>query len=204
MKRGHTSPNRPGLVFFAYIDEWEYWVTPDKRRQLEAGQKKAMKNWLKKPGSREKARKATSIWVRSEAGRVIRKRLNTRHRSTTNGTISNRLRSQIFHALKNGVKKASGTEELIGCTLLQFRVHLESQFEPGMSWENMGAWEIDHRAALSGFNLADPFQQRLAFNFNNCRPMWKPANRQKSDKIEGELFSVRQLKKANIIPFPAA
>lgn len=200
-KRGHTSPDRPGLVFYARIKDFEYWVTPEKRQQLEARQKTAMKKWLDKPGSREKARKATADWVKTPEGRKIRRKVTARYIATVEGTIINRSRARIYAALKQGHTKSADTLSLIGCTISQFKSHLESQFEDGMNWSNMGKWEIDHRAPLSGFNLSDPHQQRVAFNFNNCRPMWKPANRRKSDRAEGELFTVRQLKRANIIPF---
>lgn len=122
---------------------------------------------------------------------------NPQHRLAQN------MRRLVHQALcRTKVVKSQRLLELIGCTMPEFKTHLESQFEFGMSWQNMGKWEIDHRVPLSSFNLADPEQQKLAFNFHNCRPLWKQANRQKSDKIEGELFRGRDMKK--IIPFKAA
>ena len=87
----------------------------------------------------------------------------------------------------------------------EFKQHMESQFEAGMTWDNMGAWEIDHRVPLAAFNLSDPEQQKLAFNFHNCRPMWREANREKSDFVEhnGAVVRGRHLR-TTIIPFSQA
>lgn len=132
------------------------------------------------------------------ANAVARVRANPELRLKQN--ISRRIRKCLEFI---NCRKDSATVQLLGCTIPEFKAHLESQFEPGMSWDNYSrdGWHIDHRVPLAAFNLFDPHQQRLAFNFENCRPMWKTANLKKSDKIEGELFSARQLKKANIIPF---
>lgn len=116
------------------------------------------------------------------------------------------LRHRIWLALKSQkVKKSERTEKLIGCSFAEFRQHIEKQFQPGMTWENYGrrGWEIDHRVPLAAFNLADPEQQKLAFNFHNQRPMWRPANRAKNDLMEHEGKTVRgrDLRVKNIIPF---
>lgn len=122
---------------------------------------------------------------------------NPQHRLASN------MRRLVHQALsRTKVIRSTKMLELLGCTLANFKSHLESQFELGMNWTNMGKWEIDHRVPLASFNLADPEQQKLAFNFHNCRPMWKEANRQKSDKMEGELLRGRDIRK--IIPFKAA
>lgn len=166
--------------------------------------KLAQRKWLSKTGSQAKKKACYDAWVNSPDGRKKRREVTGRYLATLDGAIINRLRGRIFHALKKGQTKSASTLELIGCaTIRQFREHLEKQFQEGMCWENMGAWEIDHRVPLSAFNLADPEQQKLAFNFHNCRPLWKEANRQKSDHIEGELFRGRDLRKSNIVSFPA-
>lgn len=111
--------------------------------------------------------------------------------------------TRIRRALKSQkARKTSTAVQYLGCSILQLRAHLEKQFQPGMTWENMGAngWEIDHRVPLASFQLLDPHQARLAFHFENLQPLWKPANRKKSDKLpDGSRARDR-----NIIPFTAA
>jgi len=54
-----------------------------------------------------------------------------------------------------GHKKSTKSEAILGCTFEQFKEHLESQFEPWMTWDNYGnpkdgifapnkTWDIDH------------------------------------------------------------
>lgn len=72
--------------------------------------------------------------------------------------------------------------ELIGCTVEQLRIHLEDQFLPGMSWENYGEWEVDHRRPCGSFDLREEAQQRECFHYSNLQPMWAPDNASKGAK----------------------
>ena len=45
----------------------------------------------------------------------------------------------------SGKKKSSKTVALLGCDFEFFKQHLETQFQPGMTWDNYGSdWTIDH------------------------------------------------------------
>lgn len=200
-RRGDTSPERPGKVFWAYNHGNEQWTTPSEAKKRIVKHNEAMSRWLSKPGSLEVKRKCYRDWVVTPEGRIKRRAIAARFLKTINGMLINRIRSRIAVALKKGGTKSASTLALIGCTIPKFRAHLEKQFEQGMTWENAGSWEIDHRVPLAAFNLADPEQQKLAFSFHNCKPMWREANRIKGDKIEGELFAGRQFRRSNIIPF---
>jgi len=100
-----------------------------------------------------------------------------------NYRIRRGLRSRIREAIKNGWRSAS-TLELIGCSISDLRLHLESKFRPGMSWDNYGrgGWEIDHVRPCASFDLTDPEQQKECFHFTNLQPLWAAENRAKSDK----------------------
>jgi hypothetical protein len=99
----------------------------------------------------------------------------------------------VKHKLKNGIKriyrKIAGkkqlrTIELLGCTVLEAKYHIERQFKEGMTWDNHGVvWEIDHIIPLSAFDLTRKDQQMLANHFTNLRPLWKSLNRLKADNI---------------------
>lgn len=84
-----------------------------------------------------------------------------------------------------GYKKACGTEELIGCTISDFKLHIESLWLEGMNWENHGirGWHIDHKIPLISFDLSNPEQQKIAFNYKNTQPLWAYKNLQKGSKI---------------------
>ena len=102
---------------------------------------------------------------------------NARKRRKTNPSlrILDSLRSRMLQALK-GKNKSASTMELIGCTIDELRKHLESQFEPWMTWENHGLWDVDHIKACFHFNLEDPEQQRACFNWSNLQPLEHIAN----------------------------
>jgi len=85
--------------------------------------------------------------------------------------------SRTLKALK-GFDKSASTMKLLGCTSDELRKHIESLFEPWMTWENQGrgGWDIDHIKACFHFNLADPEQQRACFNWSNLQPLEHIAN----------------------------
>lgn len=99
----------------------------------------------------------------------------------------------VKYKLKNGIKriyrKIAGkkqlrTIELLGCTVIEAKHHIERQFKKGMTWGNHGiVWEIDHIIPLSAFDLTRKDQQMLANHFTNLRPLWKSLNRLKADNI---------------------
>jgi hypothetical protein len=74
--------------------------------------------------------------------------------------------------------------ELIGCTIEELWLHLESQFEPWMTRENYGkkGWDIDHIKACSKFDFTDPAQQRECMNWSNLQPMEHIKNISKGTK----------------------
>ena len=91
-------------------------------------------------------------------------------------------RSRIYHALK-GNHKSLSTMFLIGCEIDYLMFHLQSQFKPGMSWDNYGTkgWVIDHIIPCSKFNLSKKSEQIKCFNYSNMQPLWDKENRQKSN-----------------------
>ncbi len=108
--------------------------------------------------------------------------------------ILNALRSRVKNILKG--YKSAPTLCLVGIAdkadpaefLWQ---HLERQFQPGMTRENHGKWEIDHKIPCASFNLIDPQQQRECFHYSNIRPLWMAENRSKGSKNYEDWLSER-------------
>ena len=97
-----------------------------------------------------------------------------------------RIRSCIKETLKKYKgRKAARSEELLGCTVPEARDWIASQFQPGMSWENHGEWEIDHiRPCASFSDLTQLEQQKECCHYTNLQPLWWWDNNLKSDKWE--------------------
>ena len=139
----------------------------------------------------------------SEEQRIARTNERRRNRYSTltaKQKIADNIRTLIRNSLvrQRDVKKTTKTFDLLGCNIGQFINHLESQFEPGMSWDNYGnghgKWNIDHIRPLASYrNLHDPEEQRVAFNFCNCRPMWAVENSRKSDHYDVDISLASQI-----------
>lgn len=73
-----------------------------------------------------------------------------------------------------GIKKSASSEVLLGCSFPEGKKHVESQFRPGMTWENHGSvWELDHKRPFCHFpDLSKPEQQRLVCHFSNLQPLF--------------------------------
>jgi hypothetical protein len=100
------------------------------------------------------------------------------------------VRSRVATALKvvrnsGRVPASRGTWRLVGCTLADLVVHLESQFEQGMSWANFGrgGWHVDHIYPVGRADLTDQAQLLAAFNWQNCRPAWESDNLRKHTRV---------------------
>jgi len=95
-------------------------------------------------------------------------------------------RHRINKALK-GYNKSKHTRELLGCSIEEFKTHIENIFLKGMSWNNYGygknKWHIDHIIPCDAFDLTNPAEQKECFCFTNLRPLWQTDNIKKSNKI---------------------
>ncbi|MEK6881343.1 MAG: hypothetical protein AABY22_17100 [Nanoarchaeota archaeon] len=83
-------------------------------------------------------------------------------------------------------KKVNRTLELLGCSIEEFRLYLQSLFQPGMTWENYGlhSWHIDHIIPCDKFNLTEEEDQRKCFHYSNMQPLWAIDNIRKGNKTE--------------------
>ena len=104
-----------------------------------------------------------------------------RYQTNANFKLRKNCRNRIRQALK-GINKSASTMKLIGCTIEELRKHIESKFQPWMTWENHGLWDIDHIEACAKFDLTCPVQQLTCFNWNNLQPMGHIENIKKGMK----------------------
>lgn len=92
--------------------------------------------------------------------------------------LTKNLRGRIYVALKRGIKSDT-TMNLLGCSIEQFKSHIENQFTGGMTWGNMGQWHLDHKKPCSKFDLTKESEQRICFHFTNIQPLWWEDNLKK-------------------------
>lgn len=93
-----------------------------------------------------------------------------------------RLNTMLLGAMSSHRKR-----ELIGCSLVQLKRHIESQFLLGMTWENRGVvWELDHIIPCRMFNFTRQTDIWKCFHYRNLQPLWKWANRAKGCQVFNE------------------
>lgn len=77
--------------------------------------------------------------------------------------------------------KFSKTSDILGCSLEDFKIFIESQFKDGMSWDNHGEWHLDHKIPIS---WAENIEQIYNLNhYTNFQPMWAFENQPKNNKF---------------------
>jgi len=99
--------------------------------------------------------------------------------------MKRRLSVQLFHMLR-GTKARRKTVDLLGYGTAELMAHVERQFLPGMTWQNIGEWHIDHIVPLASFKITGPDDPELrrAWALSNLRPLWADDNKRKSAKRE--------------------
>ena len=119
----------------------------------------------------------------------VRNRLRNRYHNDFNYRMSCLLSNRIYKALKlSRAPKTDRATSLLGCSIENFKQHIEQQFEKGMSWDNYAitTWHIDHIRPCASFDLTNPEQQKECFHYSNLRPLWSNNNYFKSSKFEGK------------------
>lgn len=125
------------------------------------------------------------------AGRRSTQNSRKKRQSNVEFKVLDNIRRRVRTALQRELAvKSNKSVELLGCSMSQFVLHLEQNFEPGMTWDNYGStkdgsepWVIDHEISCNTFALLSPAEQRRCFHFTNQQPMWRTANLEKGDKV---------------------
>jgi len=91
-----------------------------------------------------------------------------------------RLLTRTLYVL-NHEKKNGKTIELLGYSAIQLKIHLESLFTEGMSWDNYGEWHIDHKKPVSRFDKDTPMS--VVNCLCNLQPLWAFDNISKGNKL---------------------
>ena len=75
--------------------------------------------------------------------------------------------------------------QLIGCSAIELKEHIEKRFKDGMNWDAYlrSLIHIDHIRPCASFDLSDPEQQKACFHYTNLQPLWAKDNLKKGAKI---------------------
>jgi len=84
---------------------------------------------------------------------------------------------------RNGFSKLGNSQEIIGCSFNEFKIHIESKFDEWMNWENYGlyngeinyGWDVDH---INPMCSANTIEEILKLNhYTNLQPLCSKNNR---------------------------
>jgi hypothetical protein len=159
--------------------------SPEQKRQNADRERNYRKNHKEKVKERQRKWRKNSPKFR-EHNRTYRRNYQRYSRSLEQ-RLRDSLRGRLNSALKGNYKSGSAVRDL-GCTITELKLHLESHFLPGMSWDNWGkyGWHIDHIIPLSSFDLTNPEQLKKACHYTNLQPLWWLDNIRKSDSLVEE------------------
>ena len=122
--------------------------------------------------NKERLSKAKNDWAKNERATNPLYKLKINTRTLVGQSIR-----------KKGYTKNSKTQAILGCSFEDFKQHLESKFEPWMTWNNYGlyngelnyGWDIDHVIPNSSGITEDEIIQLN--HYTNLQPLCSKINR---------------------------
>lgn len=121
---------------------------------------------------------------------------NQKYKTDPVFNLASKTRKRIGAAIrlaKIGKRKPTTSIKILGCSFLEFKKHIESQFKPGMTWDMVlnSSIHLDHKLPISSFDIMDDEQLMIAFNYKNVQPLLAADNLSKGDKILPEFSSLQ-------------
>jgi hypothetical protein len=91
---------------------------------------------------------------------------------------------KIYDVLK-GHRKRSDILKYLGCSIEEFKAHIESQFKHGMTWDNWSksGWHLDHIIPLEKLDPSNDEDFKTACHYTNFQPMWASNNCAKRSEL---------------------
>lgn len=111
-----------------------------------------------------------------------RERRKQRHYARLKSDPAYRACKNVRVRIRNFMAKGCQWSKSLGCSQEEFRKWIESQFQQGMTWDNYGEWEIDHKVPLSRAYEQGPESFAVACKYTNLQPLWRLDNIRKSNR----------------------
>jgi hypothetical protein len=131
----------------------------------------------------ERLREIKIVSARKHAGKrkaYQNEYIKRRRASDDSFRLKQFIRDCIHRMLRKKLKTESSSG-LVGYSSDELKQHLESLFQPGMSWSNYGKeWHIDHICPISFFIYLGEDDPAIVNALENLQPLWKKDNIMKS------------------------
>lgn len=132
--------------------------------------------------------KETAKKYRENNKEVIQKRVNNWYNNKIKTDTLFHLKCSVKNSIRDSIKrnsfnKTSKTALILGCSVEEFKIYIESQFESWMNWKNYGkyngefnyGWDLDHIIPAAS---ATNEEEMLKLNhYTNFQPLCSKINR---------------------------
>ena len=149
--------------------------------------KATTQRWLDENAERNKQREK-EYRVRPDVKERRAKNALRRYYRTSQDRLAGCMRASI-HRAREAVTPRKNWQQVLGYSIAELKSHLESLFEPGMSWDNYGrnGWHIDHVRPVSSFTFTSPDDPdfKVCWALSNLQPLWEHANCSKGASFPG-------------------
>lgn len=180
--KAHVSEKRNAY----YLSNRDKCIAKMKERREKDPESHKENNRKWREANREKHRENARKWYYANKERALKRHaeyFKQREKTDISFRISRRLRNRVWHVAKGKVKAGSAVA-CLGCSLDEFRLHIEQKFTPDMNWDNYGTvWELDHIIPLSWFELDNSIHFEIACHYTNLQPLLVADNRKKRDNL---------------------
>ncbi len=175
-----------------------YWREQEERHREKNRKKRSM--YYEKNKDLVKMRAIEWAKKNPEKKREInRRRYSKRLRSDPTFALRVKLGNRIACAVRRGSPNPKRhTMELIGCSGLELKIHIESLWLDGMNWSNWSpsGWHIDHVIPLASAKTDD--EMIALCHYTNLQPLWAVDNIKKwknmpnPQAIEKQIAALRE------------
>lgn len=167
---------------------WKKWYQKNREKVSKKKKKYREKNIekLKESGKKYKEKNRERI---QEQRRKYRKKRNERRKKRYNTDKNYRLSCVLRTRLRTALKgqkatKNSSALKLVGLNVDKLKKWIESQFQEGMTWENI---HIDHMMPCASFDLSDEKNHAMCFHYTNLKPEFAKDNMSFGAKIKHDM-----------------
>jgi hypothetical protein len=152
-------------------EKFKQLVKNNRNKYKEYDKEYAKKNWLEKKIDPEYQLKH----------REYQRQYKKQKRKDSIFRLKENLRTYFYRSITN---KSNSVFKYLGCSLKNFKLYLEQQFNKDMNWDNYGKyWEVDHINPIENFNFSNESEIYECWNYKNLQPLTINENRTKRHKI---------------------
>jgi len=139
--------------------------------------------------NKDKIKEKQQIWNENNKQKMqdyMNQYIKQKYREDINYKVKSILSSRLRSCVKN---KSESTLDFIGCSLNEFIIWIEYQFDDNMNWKNCGTyWHFDHVKPCASFDLSKNEDILSCFNWKNIRPLEAKENMSKGNRIDQSII----------------